>query len=206
MKVQLDLVPNQLLGLNGRKPFMSPGLTTTAICLKTRTRRGLTTRIQADLYLAYTKGGGQGQAKYGYIKEWNKNYFNGTSLQGQGMGRVMTDDNGKPYRFFGPNDPRNYLPSWLEEAAAANKINTVDTYLPVDGWYAAKDAATSDQYWKPMLIHYAKDKGYLSFMSQHGFATVDDIINGDSAGDCQMDERIHPVPAGVRLRVGRKKL
>ncbi|AKM18207.1 Glucosyltransferase-SI precursor [Geobacillus sp. 12AMOR1] len=181
LKVQLDLVPNQLLGLNGREAVYVTRVDNNGDLFKNPYTTGLTTRIRADLYLAYTKGGGQGQAKYGYIKEWNKNYFNGTSLQGQGMGRVMTDDNGKPYRFFGPNDPRNYLPSWLEEAAAANKINTVDTYLPVDGWYAAKDAATSDQYWKPMLIHYAKDKGYLSFMSQHGFATVDDIINGDNA-------------------------
>jgi dextransucrase len=56
----------------------------------------------------------------------------------------------------------------------------VDGYLPVDGWYAAKDAATSDQYWKPLIMNYTKDTGYLSYMAKNGFASTDDIMNGDN--------------------------
>lgn len=179
LKVQEDLVPNQMLGLSGREAVYVTRTDNNGNLFKNPYTTGITTRIRGDLYLAYTKGGGQGQAKYGYIKEWNKKYFNGTSLQGQGIGRVMTDDNGVPYRYFGPNS-KNYLPEWLNEAAAVNKINTVDGYLSVDGWYAAKDAATTDQYWKPMLINYAKDKDYLPYMSKNGFATVEEIVNGDN--------------------------
>ncbi|MDP4163538.1 MAG: glycoside hydrolase family 70 protein [Bacillota bacterium] len=180
LKLQMDLVPNQMLGLTNREAVYVNRVDSSGNLFKNPYTTGETTNIRADLYLAYTKGGGQGQAKYGYIKEFNKNYFNGTSVQNQGMERVMTDDNGTPYRFFGAGNANNYLPSWLNEAASANKINTVDGYLAVDGWYAAKDAATSDQYWKPMLINYAKDTGYLPYMAKNGYATVDDIINGDN--------------------------
>ncbi|KWZ85978.1 alpha amylase, catalytic domain protein [Heyndrickxia coagulans] len=177
LKVQEDLVPNQVLGLSKREAVYVTRVDQNGNLFKNPYTTGLTTQIRANLYLAYTKGGGEGQAKYGYIKEWNKKYFNGTSVQGQGMDRVMKDSEGIPYRYFGPNNPKNYLPSWLDEAAAANKINTVDTYLAVDGWYAAKDASTSDNYWKPMLMH---DPGYLKYMKSHGYSSVDDILNGDN--------------------------
>lgn len=180
LKVQMDLVPNQLMGMPGREAVYVKRTDDSGNQFTNPYTTGQTSKTTANIYLAYTKGGGQGQAKYGYIKEWNKNYFNGTSLQGQGLGRVMTDDKGTPYRYLGQGNKDNYLPAWLNEAAEVGKINTVDSYLPVDGWYAAKDAATTDQYWKPMLINYANDKGYLPFLAQNGFATMEDIINGDN--------------------------
>lgn len=180
LKLQLDLVPNQMLGLPEREAVYVTRTDSNGNLFRNPFTTGKYTGIRGDLYLGYTKGGGQGQAKYGYIKQWNKNYFNGTSLQGLGMGRVMTDLNGKAYRYLGPNNSENYIPSWLNEAANAGKINTVDGYLSVDGWYAAKDATTSDNYWKPMLINYEKDTNYLTYMKENGYESVEAIINGDN--------------------------
>jgi glucan-binding YG repeat protein len=180
LKVQEDLVPNQMMGLSGREAVYVKRTDDSGNLFKNPYTTGQESKISNNLYLAYTKGGGEGQAKYGYIKEWNKNYFNGTSLQGQGMGRVMTDEKGIPYRYFGPNNSKNYIPSWLEDAASVNKINTVDGYLAVDGWYAAKNAATSDDFWKPMIINYSKDTGYLKYMAENGYPTLDSIINGNN--------------------------
>lgn len=180
LKLQLDLVPNQMMGLPNREAVYVKRTDDSGNLFSNTYTTGQKSTTTANIYLAYTKGGGQGQAKYGYIKEWNKDYFNGTSLQNQGLGRVMTDDKGTPYRFIAPGNVNNYLPAWLQEAADANKINTVDGYLAVDGWYAAKGAATTDQYWKPMIINYSKDKGYLPFMAKNGFDSMDAIINGDN--------------------------
>ncbi|WP_035322188.1 glycoside hydrolase family 70 protein [Peribacillus kribbensis] len=194
LKVQEDLVPNQMLGLTDREAVLVRRTDNNGNLFRNPFMTGNYSKIRADLYLAYTKGGGQGQQKYGYIKQWNKNYFNGTSLQGQGMGRIMTDENGTPYRYLGPGKSDNYLPDWLSEAGDVGKINNVDGYLSIDGWYAAKDAATSDQYWKPMLTRYSAD--YQAYMKEHGYETIDSIIEGDN-GDIakKTDAYIQSKPA-----------
>ena len=55
---------------------------------------------------------------------------------------------------------------WLgiDQAAAANKINTLaDGSLATTGWYAAKDASTSDTYWVPFEIN---DPSYQSYVTE----------------------------------------
>lgn len=171
IKVQMDLVPNQMLGLSQREAVYVRRATGSGKPFANPFTGGETTKTLATPYLAYTKGGGMGQAKYGYIKEWNKSYLNGTSLQGQGLGRIMTDQDGKAYRFFGVNHADNYLPEWLLEAAKTGHINTVDSYLATDGWYEV-----SPDNWKPMLTQYTKDTGYLPFMLKNGFASKEALL------------------------------
>ncbi|ACB62096.1 Dextransucrase [Exiguobacterium sibiricum 255-15] len=171
IKVQMDLVPNQMLGLNKREAVFVRRATSSGELFTNPYTGGQTTKTLATPYLAYTKGGGQGQEKYGYLKEWNKTFLNGTSLQGQGTGRVMTDKDGKPYRYFGPENEKNYLPEWLIEASKTQNLNVVDTYLAADGWYEV-----SPQNWKPMLSQYAKDPGYLAYMKENGFETKEALL------------------------------
>ncbi|MEK4649058.1 glycoside hydrolase family 70 protein [Exiguobacterium sp. FSL W8-0210] len=171
IKVQMDLVPNQMLGLNKREAVFVRRATSSGEPFTNPYTGGEKTKTLATPYLAYTKGGGMGQAKYGYLKEWNKSFINGTSLQGQGMGRVMTDKDGKPYRYFGKDDAKNYLPEWLLDAAKTQNLNVVDTYLAADGWYEV-----SPENWKPMLSQYAKDEGYLEYMKQNGFETKEALL------------------------------
>ncbi|WP_214846289.1 glycoside hydrolase family 70 protein [Exiguobacterium sp. S90] len=177
IKVQMDLVPNQMLGLNQREAVYVRRANTSGEPFTNPYTGGETTKTLATPYLAYTKGGGMGQAKYGYIKEWNKSYLNGTSLQGQGTGRVMTDKDGKPYRYFGKDDAKNYLPEWLLDAAKTQNLNVIDTYLAADGWYEV-----SPENWKPMLSQYAKDPGYLDYMKEHGFAKKEALLSSKDNG------------------------
>ncbi|MGP7817315.1 glycoside hydrolase family 70 protein [Niallia sp. 01092] len=187
IRVQEDLVPNQMMGLP--KPEIA------SITAVDQYGNENNANVKDKLVELYSKGGGQGQAKYGVIKEWNHTYFNGTGPQQLGIYRVMVDENKKPYRYYGPNDKNNHLPSWLEntDAQKYGKINTIDNYLTVDGAFAVKGANTEkDQVWRSLLLYYvdrqegSTKQNYLDYMRANGFSGNSDeevrqkIIAGDS--------------------------
>ncbi|MDP4170671.1 MAG: glycoside hydrolase family 70 protein, partial [Bacillota bacterium] len=118
LHAQEDLVPNQMMGL--------PTPEVTSITSVDVYGNENDPNVKDKLAVIYSKGGGPGQAKYGLIKEWNQLYYNGTGPQQLGMYRVMVDNNMKPYRYYGPNDSKNYLPDWLNNSDAQKygKINT----------------------------------------------------------------------------------
>ncbi|MBT2696558.1 dextransucrase [Bacillus sp. ISL-40] len=186
LKVQEDLVPNQMMGLP--TPEIS-SITSVDVYGNENDPN-----VKDKLAVAYTKGGGEGQKKYGLIKQWTQEYYNGTGPQQQGMYRVMVDENMKPYRYYGPNDPKNYLPSWLANTDAQNygKINTVDNYLTVDSYFAVKGASTElDAVWRPLLLYYvdpqngATTQTYLDYLRANGFSggNDDDVRNKIIAAD-----------------------
>lgn len=187
LSVQVDIVPNQMMGL--------PKQEIVNVTAVDNAGNPNDSNVVNKLYMAYTKGGGEGQQKYGLIKEWSAKYFNGTGPQATGMKRIMVDENGKPYRYYGPNDSKNYLPDWLANSVAQKlgKINAIDNYLTVDSYYAVKGADTeNDQVWRSVLLYYndtqsgATKESYLNYMKANGFnGNTDDevrqkIIDGDS--------------------------
>lgn len=187
VKVQEDLVPNQMFGL----PKTEVVSVTSVDNYGNENDPGFVNRLVE----IYSRGGGPGQQKYGLIKEWNHQYYNGSGTQGLGAYRVMVDGAGKPYRYFGPNDANNYLPDWLanSDAQKYGKINAVDSYLTVDSYFAVKGAESeSDAVYLPLLLYYvdpqegAAIESYLEFMRANGFNGVSDdevrdkIIAADS--------------------------
>lgn len=150
---QMDLVPNQVMGLEGQEAvqvtrvdhfgneFTNPFTTHQPSEIKDRT------------YLAYTKGGGPGQAKYGEIKEFNKNHFNGTSLQQLGLADVLRDADGTPYRVHQSDPAANNPPAWWDPARG---INEVDGYLSARG---AFEMTPGD--WKPIVLK--ADPGFTAY-------------------------------------------
>jgi hypothetical protein len=175
LRVQEDLVPNQMMGL--------PTPEIVSVTAVDQAGNENDPKVKDKLVEIYSKGGGSGQAKYGLIKEWNHTYYNGTGPQQLGMYRVMVDQSRKPYRYYGPNDARNYLPAWLanSDAQKYGKINAIDNYLTVDGYFAVKGANTAnDQVWRPLLIYYvdpqpgAATQKYLDFMKANGFSGASD--------------------------------
>lgn len=207
LKVEEDLVPNQMLGLSQQQAVTVTRVDHNGNLFMNPFTTHQPTKIINQVYLAYTEGGGQGQEKYGYIPEWNKNYFNGTSIQGVGMGSVMKDTSSEQslvpnnvqtatsaqpavaaqesvealqnssssdgyYHYYGVGNPKNNVPSYLDDAAKTGNINTVDSYLPANGWY---DVGGGN--WKPFLIN---DPDFQSFMKLHGFSTYDALVNGDN--------------------------
>ncbi|WP_158592123.1 glycoside hydrolase family 70 protein [Pseudomonas cavernicola] len=174
IRVQVDVVPNQIIGLAGRQV-----LPVTATDMYGTPNNPA---IDHQLYAAYSKGTAPGQTEHGLIKEWDNTYFNGTSPQNQGLSRVLTDAAQVPWRYFGPNDSRNYLPEWLaaSDAARYGKINTVDGYLTADSWYAIENASSgSDAVYGPVLLHYAEprsgvvNESFLDFARNNGLAGTD---------------------------------
>ncbi|WP_172421791.1 glycoside hydrolase family 70 protein [Enemella evansiae] len=142
LKGQVDLVPNQMMGLTGREAVTA-----------TRTDQngnryiadGRPTDFVNQIYLAYTKGGGPGQAKYGLIKEFNADHWNGTSLQQIGYGDTLKDANGKPYRVDQPNAADNNVPGWLDLSKGHNTV---------DGYLSSRDAYQIEgDNWRPYLIN-----------------------------------------------------
>jgi hypothetical protein len=175
LRVQEDLVPNQMMGL--------PTPEIVSVTAVDQTGKENDPKVKDKLVEIYSRGGGAGQAKYGLIKEWNHTYYNGTGPQQLGMYRVMVDQNLKPYRYYGPNNAKNYLPAWLanSDAQKYGKINAVDGYLTADGYFAVKGANTAnDQVWRPLLIYYvdpqtgATTQKYLDFMKANGFSGASD--------------------------------
>lgn len=176
LRVQVDVVPNQMIGLNERRvlpvtpvdPYGNP-------------------IGEQFLYATYTKGTAPGQTEHGYIKEWDYQYYNGTSSQYQGLYRVLVDDNGEYIRYLGPNNPENNLPEWLanSEAAANGKINVVDGYLLADSYYAVEGAATEtpdDDKYAPIFLYYvdprpaATKQTYLDYARDNGYTGTDDEV------------------------------
>lgn len=120
MKVQEDIVMNQMLGLSGQE----------AVTVTRANEHGQQLTVDGQtysdiVYLAYTRGGGQGQQNYGgkylsqlqhlypdlfttkaqstgvapdpttHITQWSAKYENGTSLQNVGTGMVVKLPNGE---------------------------------------------------------------------------------------------------------------
>lgn len=177
IRVQVDVVPNQIIGLAGRQV-----LPVTATDMYGNPNNPA---IDHQLYAAYSKGTAPGQSEFGLVKEWDNSYFNGTSPQNQGLSRVLTDASETPWRYFGPNDSRNYLPAWLaaSEAAKYGKINTVDGYLTADSWYAVENAhSESGALYGPILLHYVEqrpgviDQSFLDFARSNGLTGTDEQV------------------------------
>ncbi|WML50414.1 glycoside hydrolase family 70 protein [Neobacillus sp. PS3-34] len=59
LKLQLDLVPNQMLGLSGREAVSVKRVDSAGNLFKNPYTSGMTTNTTGDMYLAYTKGGGR---------------------------------------------------------------------------------------------------------------------------------------------------
>ncbi|WP_052702730.1 glycoside hydrolase family 70 protein [Paenibacillus beijingensis] len=188
LNVQVDLVPNQMMGF--------PKQEIVNVTAVDSYGNEIDPAFKDKLVPLYTKGGGPGQAKYGLIKEWSSKYFNGGGPMQMGSMRIMVDAEGKPYRYFGPDHQDNYLPEWLasSEAQKYGKINHIDNYLTVDSYFAVKGANTdNDQVWRSLLLYYvdpqagSANESYLDFMRKNGFegATDDEvrekIIAADSA-------------------------
>lgn len=142
LRGQMDLVPNQMLGLSGREAVQA-----------TRTdqhgnvyvaKDGRRTEFVNQIYLAYTKGGGPGQARYGRIKEFTKAHWNGTSLQQIGFGDTLRDANGRPYRVDQPRAADNNVPPWMDVSLGHNTV---------EGYLSARDAYENGPgNWRPYLI------------------------------------------------------
>ncbi|MGC5224591.1 glycoside hydrolase family 70 protein [Micromonospora sp. DT81.3] len=176
LRVQVDVVPNQMIGLTQRRvlpvtpvdPFGNP-------------------IGEQFVYATYTKGTAPGQTEHGVIKEWDYQYYHGTSSQYQGLYRVLVDDEGEYIRYFGPDDPQNNLPAWLAETEAAQygKINVVDGYLLADSYYAVEGAATEttdDDKYAPVLLYYvdprpgSMEQTYLDYARENGYTGTDDEV------------------------------
>ncbi len=181
----VDIVPNQI--------FLSEREVVSASAVD---RFGIPSSptVANIFYPGYTKGGGLGQRKYGLIKQWSAMYENGTSPQGIGLDRIMIDGAGAPYRYYGPGDARNHLPTWLAstDAAKLGELNTIDSYLSVDGGYAVKGTTTAIPAYRSYLLYYvdphrnSTTQRYLEYMRTHGFpggtddAVRQSIVNGDT--------------------------
>ena len=132
MKVQEDLVMNQMLGLSGQE----------AVTVTRANQYGAQVSVDGktfkdQIYFAYTRGGGQGQRNYGgkylaqlqrdypdlfttpalstgktpdpttKITEWSAKYENGTSLQNLGIGLAVKLPNGH-YAYLNSGDNKAF--------------------------------------------------------------------------------------------------
>lgn len=129
MSVEEDLVPNQFLGLNDEQAVLV-NRTNSSGDLWHATGQP---QIKNHVYLAYTEGGGPGQAKYGLFKKWDASNFNGTSLQKQGLARAMLSypDLGAASSEYADPSSSDYLT--VTGSGANAKLN--DRRRVTDGWY-----------------------------------------------------------------------
>ncbi|OYO19441.1 hypothetical protein CGZ93_13915 [Enemella dayhoffiae] len=176
LKGQMDLVPNQMMGLSGREAVTA-----------TRTDRngalyvgkdGQKTDFINQMYLPYTRGGGQGQAQYGAIKEFNKSHWNGTSLQEIGFGDTLKDATGKPYRVDQTDPAANNVPAWMNPSLGHNQV---------DGYLSAREAyELSPGNWRPYLVN---DPNFVTYATKKcGFADETAVKTGTgskSIWDCR---------------------
>lgn len=174
LRGQIDIVPNQVMGLGGQEPVQVSRVDNAGNRWNNRWTTHRDTELNDKLYLAYTKGGGMGQAKYGKIKEFNKDHFNGTSLQQTGMGYVLTDADGKPFRVHQPDAAQNNAPDWWNPELG---INNVEGYLAADGAFEF----TKDN-WKPLV--WKADPNFTTFAL--------DPAHADSCGYENADELEKP--------------
>ena len=156
MHAQVDLVMNQMIGLSGQEP----------VTVRRSSAYGNLKKVNGQtydnlVYMAYTKGGGDGQKTYGgkflaqlqkdhpdlfttkaistgvapdpstKIQEWSAKYYNGSSLQNIGTGLVMKDASGK-YAYLATNG-NNALP-WSLPAAFSSASYWETGALDEPGW------------------------------------------------------------------------
>ena len=156
MHAQVDLVMNQMIGLSGQEP----------VTVRRASAYGNLKKVNGKtydnlVYMAYTKGGGDGQKTYGgkflaqlkkdhpdlfttkaistgvapdpstKIQEWSAKYYNGSSLQNIGTGLVMKDASGK-YAYLATNG-NNALP-WSLPAAFSSASYWETGALDEPGW------------------------------------------------------------------------
>lgn len=166
LNVQLDLVPNQMFGMDQRQYTTVTRVDSNG---SLKYFNGAPSKIQNESYLAYTKGRFAGQQKYGVIKTWDKQHFIGTSLQNQGSRTFKdgTQNTGKPYYYRSTSD--YYLPSELKTSAmlqkfASGQVNLVDGYLSIDGWLVGGDGV-----WRPILA-YANHYEFNQYLSSRGYS------------------------------------
>ena len=161
LKVQVDIVMNQMIGLPGQE----------AVTVTRADNRGMQTDVNGktyanQMYFAYTTGGGNGQETYGgkYLSElqskypdlfttraistgvapdpttritkWSAKYENGTSLQNIGIGLAVKLPNGE-YAYLRSSDNKSFntlLPSEIDyKIGTAGTAGTSGTWLYVDG-------------------------------------------------------------------------
>lgn len=165
MKVQMDLVPNQMFGMTDRQ-YTNVNRVDASGNLW---HRGTLTKIINQPYFAYTKGSFAGQQKYGLIKQWNKEHFIGTSLQNQGSRVIKGGPENNVGMYYYKDEMVNYLPEELKTPAMLNafangKVNLVDGFLTLDGWLQG-----TDDVWRPILA-YIKHTAFDSYISSKGYS------------------------------------
>ncbi|WP_460426622.1 glycoside hydrolase family 70 protein [Azotobacter armeniacus] len=187
IRIQVDVVPNQIIGLNERHVLPVTGVDMYG--------NPNNPSIDKYLYSTYSKGSAPGQAEHGVIKEWDYFHFHGTTTQYQGMFRVLTDASNVPWRYFGPQHPDNYLPQWLAESDAAKygTINTVDNYLLADTWFAVENAdSEADAVYAPLFLYYEEPRAdvvvqtFMDFVRENGYTGSDEEIRETMLAELRM--------------------
>jgi dextransucrase len=189
MRIQVDVVPNQIIGLSERHV-----LPVTGVDMYGNPMNPFLTNY---LYSTYSAGSATGQAEHGVIKEWDYFHFNGTTTQYQGLFRVLSDASPeqKLYRYFGPDHPDNYLPEVLanSDAAKYGKINTIDGYLLADTWFAVDNAdSDTDAVYAPLMMFFDEprpnvvNQTFMDFARENGYPNMsDEEIRADMMAQLQ---------------------
>ncbi|MBB1072793.1 KxYKxGKxW signal peptide domain-containing protein [Limosilactobacillus reuteri] len=150
LKVQVDIVMNQMIGLPGQE----------AVTVTRADNRGIQTYVNGktyanQMYFAYTTGGGNGQETYGgkYLSElqskypdlfttraistgvapdpttritkWSAKYENGTSLQNIGIGLAVKLPNGE-YAYLRSSDNKAFNTTLPETMSSANYYANIE--------------------------------------------------------------------------------
>lgn len=193
VRIQVDVVPNQIIGLSGRHV-----LPVTGVDMYGNPNNAFLTNY---LYSTYSWGTSEGQTEHGVIKKWDYFHFNGTSTQYQGLFRVLADANHKLYRYLGPDHPDNYLPAVLVDSDAAkyDKINTIDGYLLADTWFAVANADSEfDAVYAPLMLFFDEprehvvNETFLEFARDNGYSGSDEEIRETILAELQLE----PSPIG----------
>lgn len=169
LEAQVDLVPNQVMGLPSQEPVIVRRTDADGDLWTNSWTTEQPSTLDAELYLAYTVGGGPGQQQYGSLPSFNVTHFNGTSLQQIGMGDPLRDPaSDQPYRVTAgvPGAPSGIttalfpvhapdgLPTYLADAIAAEDWATVNGNMNnVEGFLSASGAFNSGgNNWVPLLL------------------------------------------------------
>ncbi|TBW34927.1 dextransucrase [Azotobacter chroococcum] len=186
IRIQVDVVPNQIIGLNERHVLPVTGVDMYG--------QPMNPFLDHYLYSTYSKGSAPGQTEHGVIKEWDYFHFHGTTTQYQGLFRVLSDANSKLYRYLGPNHPENYLPAFLAESDAAKygKINTIDGYLLADTWFAVENAESENAVYAPLFLYYEEPRSgvveqtFMDFARSKGYTGSDEEIRETMLAELRM--------------------
>lgn len=190
VRAQVDVVPNQMIGLNVRHV-----LPVTGVDMYGHPNNPF---IDHFLYSTFAAGTAPGEQEHGYIKYWENYHFNGTSPQYQGLFRVLTDADNVPWRYLGPNNPGNHLPDWLaaSDAAKYGKINTVDGYLLADSWFAVENAQNADALYAPLFLYYVEprphvvNQTFLDFARGLGYTGSDEEVRNTILGQLRTTPKV----------------